>query len=108
MRYHGTGVELATLISFRPLSYGRFTVSSQWAHQQSPEPVPEALLWSFLAQLASALRTVHACGLACRCVGPHHVLVTSGSRLRIGGIGVMDVLEHDQVKCVWVCVVVVL
>jgi PAB-dependent poly(A)-specific ribonuclease subunit 3 len=60
--------------------------------------LPEALLWSFFAQLASALRTVHASGLACRCIGPHHVLVTSGSRLRIGGIGIMDVLEHDQVS----------
>jgi len=62
-----------------------------------PQPVPEATLWSYLSQLAVALRAVHLCGLGARCVSPVHVLVTSGSRVRLGGIGVADVLEYDQV-----------
>ena len=28
------------------------------------------------------------------------MLVTSGSRVRIGGLGIMDVVEYDQVKSV--------
>ena len=42
---------------------------------------------------------MHVAGLAARCVGPAHVLVTSGSRVRLGGLGVVDVLEYDQVCC---------
>jgi hypothetical protein len=75
----------------------RYAHPRQSQQPQQPPPVPEALLWSFVAQLASALRVVHGCGLACRCVSPAHVLVTSGSRVRIGGLGVLDVLEYDQV-----------
>jgi len=60
--------------------------------------VPEALVWSYLVQLGSCVRLVHQRGLALRCVSAQHVLVTSGSRVRIGGAGVVHVLEADQVK----------
>lgn len=66
----------------------------------SRQPVGETLLWSYLTQLSSALRVVHVSGLAVRCLSPVHVLVTSGSRVRIGGLGVVDVVEYDQVKTV--------
>jgi len=66
----------------------------------SRQPVPEHVLWSYLIQITAAIRTVHGAGQACRCIGPAHILVTSGSRIRIGGIGVIDVLEYDQVKSV--------
>ena len=82
-----------------------FFVHSYWPTSQtlaeryvnSRQEVAENLLWSYLTQLSSALRVVHVSGLAVRCLSPAHVLVTSGSRVRIGGLGVVDVVEYDQV-----------
>ncbi len=42
-------------------------------------------------QLASALRAIHAEGLACRCLYPSKILVTGKNRIRINGVGVADV-----------------
>ena len=72
------------------------TLSERYVN--STQPVSEQTIWSYLVQLSSALRTVHASNLACRCVSASHVLVTTGSRVRLGGVGVVDVLEYGQMK----------
>ena len=46
-----------------------------------------------LAQLLSALQTIHAYNLACRTMDYRHVLMTERNRFRIGSVGVMDILE---------------
>lgn len=43
-------------------------------------PMPERLIWSYIIQLSSALRTVHAAGLACRVIDPSKVLLIGNSR----------------------------
>jgi len=58
-------------------------------------PMPERLIWSYIIQLSSALRTVHAAGLACRVIDPSKVLLIGNSRLRINGCGIFDVLSFD-------------
>jgi hypothetical protein len=58
--------------------------------------LPENVLWSFLLQLVSALRYVHALGLACRVVHPSKVLLTGKNRLRLNGVGVCDVLVPND------------
>ena len=35
-------------------------------------PMPERLIWSYIIQLSSALRSVHASGLACRVIDSFH------------------------------------
>ena len=57
-------------------------------------PASEEQLWSYLTQLASALRAIHGAGLAARppCLAPSKVLVTSSGRVRIGSVGVPEVL----------------
>ncbi|KAJ1550534.1 PAB-dependent poly(A)-specific ribonuclease subunit 3, partial [Cladochytrium tenue] len=58
--------------------------------------VPERLLWSYAAQLVSALRAIHAAGLAARgVVSPSKVLLTAKNRVRINCLGVLDVLAFD-------------
>lgn len=39
-------------------------------------PFSEDILWSYICQLVSALRVMHAQGLACRCIYPSKILVT--------------------------------
>ena len=43
-------------------------------------PMPERLIWSYIIQLSSALRTVHAAGLACRVIDPSKILLIGNSR----------------------------
>ena len=80
------------------------------------EPVPEAMIWDCASQLTSAVRAVHAAGLACRTLQLEHVLcVPEGGpdlpaeggqtddgrggggalRLRINCLGVVDALEFE-------------
>ena len=58
-------------------------------------PVPETTLWSFITQLASALKTIHSHGLAARSIEPNKILMTSKNRLRINHSGLLDLLQFD-------------
>lgn len=57
--------------------------------------VPERTLWSYLCQLASALRSVHRHGLAVRCIEPGKVVKTGRNRVRFNCCSVLDVLTYD-------------
>ena len=43
--------------------------------------LPESLIWSYIVQLSSALRTIHSHRLACRVMDPTKILLTDKSRL---------------------------
>ncbi|BFZ54165.1 PAB-dependent poly(A)-specific ribonuclease subunit 3 [Savitreella phatthalungensis] len=58
--------------------------------------IGEPLLWSYLIQLVSGLRAIHAQGLACRVVDLSKILVTDKNRVRFGSCGVVDVLSASQ------------
>eukprot|EP00026_Physarum_polycephalum_P002793 Phypoly_transcript_02801.p1 GENE.Phypoly_transcript_02801~~Phypoly_transcript_02801.p1 ORF type:complete len:778 (+),score=143.60 Phypoly_transcript_02801:127-2460(+) len=60
--------------------------------------VSEAMLWSYMAQLTSALRAIHSVGLAARVIQPSKVLLTGKNRIRINCIGMMDVINFDPNK----------
>lgn len=47
---------------------------------RQPVLLPENILWSYIVQLSSALRLMHANGLACRVVDPSKIIVTDKSR----------------------------
>ncbi|KAF2884641.1 hypothetical protein ILUMI_21528 [Ignelater luminosus] len=63
-------------------------------HQQSNK-LPESLIWNYIIQLTSALRIIHAAGLACRSLDPTKIILTVGNRLRLSCLGVMDVIMND-------------
>ncbi|KAH7969436.1 hypothetical protein HPB52_018017 [Rhipicephalus sanguineus] len=50
--------------------------------------LPESLIWAFVVQLSSVLRTIHAAGLACRSFEPSKILVMGKSRLRLNCCGI--------------------
>ncbi|ETV93388.1 hypothetical protein, variant [Aphanomyces invadans] len=64
----------------------------------SVEPPSEAFLWSLLTQVCAALRAVHGANLACKSIHARRLLLTSHDRIRITGLGVLDVLEYDSLK----------
>lgn len=62
----------------------------------SIDQVSETVLWSYMTQLASALKTIHNSGLAARVLDTSKVLVTSKNRVRLNGCAVMDVIQHEE------------
>ncbi|KAI2619680.1 hypothetical protein GGR54DRAFT_640004 [Hypoxylon sp. NC1633] len=60
-----------------------------------PPPVAEKVLWSYLVQLASAIKTIHKAKLAARCVDISKVILTDKNRVRLNGCSILDVLHFE-------------
>uniref|UniRef100_A0A4W4FZE5 C3H1-type domain-containing protein n=1 Tax=Electrophorus electricus TaxID=8005 RepID=A0A4W4FZE5_ELEEL len=79
-----------------------FFTKRKWGQHEPPPPrqhaglLPESLIWAYIVQLSSALRTIHTAGLACRVMDPSKILITGKTRLRVNCVGVYDVLTFDN------------
>ncbi|KAH0614057.1 uncharacterized protein H6S33_005943 [Morchella sextelata] len=60
--------------------------------------VPEQVLWSYIVQIASALKVIHSAGLAARVIEGSKILVTSKMRIRLNCCGILDVIHPDTIK----------
>lgn len=58
-------------------------------------PIAEPLLWTYIIQISSVLRAVHAANLAVRVLEPSKVLVQGRSKILVSSICVTDVLQHE-------------
>ncbi|KAL1978147.1 hypothetical protein VTN31DRAFT_1006 [Thermomyces dupontii] len=58
-------------------------------------PIPEQVLWSYVTQIASALKIIHSSGLAARVLDPSKILLTSKNRIRLNACSILDVVQHD-------------
>jgi PAB-dependent poly(A)-specific ribonuclease subunit 3 len=58
--------------------------------------VPEATLWSYVVQIALALKTIHGRSLAARLIHPSKVLLTEKNRIRLNACGILDVVTFPQ------------
>ncbi|WVQ79899.1 hypothetical protein IAT38_001999 [Cryptococcus sp. DSM 104549] len=59
-------------------------------------PIPERVLWSYITQIANALKAIHSSSLAVRNLDPSKVLLTGKNRVRLNGCGIYDVLAYDN------------
>lgn len=59
------------------------------------DQIPEMVLWSYITQIASALKTIHSNGLAARVIDVTKVIVTGKNRIRLNGCAIMDVVQHE-------------
>jgi Pan3 Pseudokinase domain len=64
------------------------TLQVKYFGRAGTPPVPEETLWSFIAQLISALMSIHSLGMAYGCMHPSRILVTETNRLRLSWTGV--------------------
>ncbi|KAL1963556.1 hypothetical protein VTN77DRAFT_8001 [Rasamsonia byssochlamydoides] len=62
--------------------------------------VPEQVLWSYMTQIASALKTIHSNGLAARIIDPSKIILTGKNRIRLNACAIMDVVQHDTQRSV--------
>ncbi|XP_039212816.1 PAN2-PAN3 deadenylation complex subunit PAN3 isoform X2 [Crotalus tigris] len=87
---------------FNDPSADAYFTKRKWGQHDGPLPrqhaglLPESLIWAYIVQLTSALRTIHTAGLACRVMDPTKILVTGKTRLRVNCVGVFDVLTFDN------------
>ncbi|KAI9709058.1 MAG: PAB-dependent poly(A)-specific ribonuclease subunit 3 [Bogoriella megaspora] len=87
----------------KTLSEHHFTHSTGFtgAHGSRIPPkqhVPEQVLWSYLCQVASALKAIHSTGLAARLITPSKILLTSQNRIRLNACAVLDVTMFDSAQ----------
>jgi PAB-dependent poly(A)-specific ribonuclease subunit 3 len=57
--------------------------------------IPEMVLWSYITQIASALKTIHSNGLAARVVDITKIILTGKNRVRLNGCAILDVVQHE-------------
>ena len=60
-------------------------------------PVSEQLLWSYMVQIANALRAIHSAGHAARSMEANRWLVTDEDRIRFNGCGIADILDPTSI-----------
>lgn len=66
-----------------------------------PIPLPtisEDVIWSYVVQIANALRAIHAQNLAARCLDPSKIIVTGKNRIRLTGCAILDIISHKEQK----------
>ncbi|EDR09381.1 uncharacterized protein LACBIDRAFT_248700 [Laccaria bicolor S238N-H82] len=60
--------------------------------------IAERTIWSYIVQIACAVKKVHDLGQAVRMIDVSKVLLTGQNRIRISSCGIVDVLMHDTVQ----------
>ncbi|KAF7300252.1 PAN2-PAN3 deadenylation complex subunit PAN3 [Mycena kentingensis (nom. inval.)] len=89
--YLKTTAAQGTSSSYNSRGHARFQSTSSSA----VAALPERLLWSYIIQIATAIKSVHDAGHAVRMIDPTKILVIGKNRLCIGSCGIVDVLMHD-------------
>ncbi|KAF6749542.1 hypothetical protein DFP72DRAFT_912891 [Ephemerocybe angulata] len=80
---------------FQPGPFGGQIPQSGLVLGQQQPPVPERTMWSYIVQIAGAIKRVHEAGYAVRNIDATKILLTSQNRIRLSSCGTMDVLMHD-------------
>ncbi|XP_072260688.1 PAN2-PAN3 deadenylation complex subunit PAN3 isoform X2 [Pyxicephalus adspersus] len=95
------GAETMMSRHFNDPSADAYFTKRKWGQHDGPLPrqhaglLPESLIWAYIVQLSSALRTIHTAGLACRILDPTKILITGKTRLHVNCAGIFDVLTYD-------------
>lgn len=65
-----------------------------------PAHIPEQVLWSYMTQIANALKAIHSNGLAARIIEPSKILLTAKNRVRLNACAIMDVVQYEAQRSV--------
>ena len=58
--------------------------------------IQEHILWSYIVQITSALKTIHSAGLAARIIDPSKILMTGKNRIRLNACAILDVVQYES------------
>lgn len=71
-----------------------FTNTNRFGHRIS-NTIQEKVLWGYITQIASAIKSVHSANLAVRCMDPSKVILTDKSRIRLNACSILDVVQYE-------------
>ncbi|OAX81999.1 PAB-dependent poly(A)-specific ribonuclease subunit PAN3 [Emergomyces africanus] len=74
--------------------------SGRYQTRQAGTHIPEQILWSYVTQIASALKAIHTVGLAARAIDPSKILLTGKNRIRLNACAILDVVQHDSQRSI--------
>ena len=77
------------------LEQKHFTPTTQFGNRSTTVQASEQVLWSYMVQIANALKAIHSAGLAARVIDPSKVILTGENRIRLNGCAILDVVQHD-------------
>ncbi|KAI4268722.1 MAG: hypothetical protein L6R38_007738 [Xanthoria sp. 2 TBL-2021] len=77
------------------LAQKHFASSHRYTNRYSTSHVPEETMWSYIVQIASALKSIHSTGLAARVIDATKILLTDEGRIRLNACGILDVIQAD-------------
>ena len=69
--------------------------SRGYSNRNTASLIPEEVLWTYMVQIANALKSIHEAGLAARIIDPSKILLTSKNRIRLNACAVLDVVQYD-------------
>jgi PAB-dependent poly(A)-specific ribonuclease subunit 3 len=76
----------------KTLAEHHFSTTSRYGHRA---PANEQVLWSYIVQIASAIKAVHGNHLAVRCLDASKVILTERNRVRLSACAVLDVVQFE-------------
>lgn len=77
------------------LAQKHFPPVSRYSNRNTSAQIPEQVLWSYVVQIANALKAIHSVGLAARLIDSSKVLLTGENRVRLNSCAILDVLQYD-------------
>lgn len=72
-----------------------FSQTPSRPNRSAPPAISEQVLWSYVVQIANALKAVHSLQLAVRVIEPSKVIVTDENRIRLNGCALEDLLDSE-------------
>ncbi|CAD6503440.1 BgTH12-03104 [Blumeria graminis f. sp. triticale] len=70
--------------------------TNRYANRLGTTPIPEQIIWSYIVQIASAIKSVHDAKLAVRCFDASKIILTEKNRIRLNACSIYDVLQFEQ------------
>lgn len=71
---------------------------NRYQNRQASNSTPEQILWSYVTQIANALKAIHSASLAARVIDPSKILLTGKNRIRLNACGILDVTQFDSAR----------
>jgi len=65
------------------------------ARVRNPSTISEDTLWCYICQITTALKVIHAAGLAARCIELSKIIVDS-KRIRLAACSILDVVQFES------------
>ncbi|KAI1005236.1 PAN2-PAN3 deadenylation complex subunit [Podosphaera aphanis] len=73
-----------------------FNTTNRFCNRTGPTTIPEQILWSYVVQIASAIKSIHETKLAVRCIDASKILVTEKNRIRLNACSIYDVINFES------------